>query len=231
MLELLLLGAIVLLAYEANASASNGSSQTPQQSAYVPSPSIPDFGVTSTPGAASSLDTSTTPTPTPDPSLIPVDYFGQQTGGMQQASFSFSNALQSLIQLFHMPSSWDSYFSSAESNYGLPSGIMKALAIRESTLNPNAVGRDKYGNITARGLMQLNPKYYPTGGQDPVADINTSAAALAQYNNRFGNIQDALAGYNWGPNNVAAAGGVNGSPSDVQTYVSDILNIAGLVST
>lgn len=225
MLELLLLGGIILLVYEANAAASSGSQQTSQQSAYVPDYTIPpDFGVTSTPGAASSWDTSTTPAPAPDQSLIPVDYFGQQTGGMQQASFSFSNVLQSLIQLFHMPSSWDSYFSSAESNYGLPSGILKALAIRESTLNPNAVASG------GRGLMQLNPRYYPTAGQNPVTDINTAAAALAQYNNRFGNIQDALASYNLGPNAVASVGGVNGTPSSVQSYVSDILNIAGLVS-
>ncbi len=228
MLELLLLGGIIYLVYQSNASAS---APVNQQPGYVPSQPLPyDFGVTPTPDATSSWDTSyslpTTPdtTPTPVAYSSPVDYLNTPPV-TQPVSFSFSNALQSLIQLFHMPSSWDSYFSSAESNYGLPNGILKALAIRESTLNPNAVASG------GKGLMQLNPRYYPTAGQNPVADISTAAAALAQYNNRFCNIQDALASYNLGPNAVASAGGVNGTPSSVQSYVRDILNIAGLVST
>ncbi|MGH9625059.1 MAG: transglycosylase SLT domain-containing protein [Bryobacteraceae bacterium] len=105
--------------------------------------------------------------------------------------------------------------------YGLPNNLLPAVAFQESSFNPNAHN----ASSGALGMFQLLPTYYPTGGQSWQADAATAAQALAGYYAQFGDWQDALAAYDWGPSNLSAANAQSLSclPPETQDYVSAIV--------
>jgi membrane-bound lytic murein transglycosylase D len=111
--------------------------------------------------------------------------------------------------------------NSIESQYGLPQNLLCAVAYQESSFNPSAVN----ASSGATGMFQLMPCYYPNAGANWQADAATAASALAGYYNQFGNWQDALAAYNWGPGNLQSAGSPSLSclPSETQNYVQSIV--------
>lgn len=90
-------------------------------------------------------------------------------------------------------------FDVAEEHYGLPRGVLSAIARQESNYNPKAVNK-KSG---ARGLMQLNPRYFKGAGNNAYADIDTAAKELARLLKVYkGNLPMALAAYNDGEGNL-----------------------------
>lgn len=108
----------------------------------------------------------------------------------------------------------------AADKYGVDRDVLKGIARVESSNNPHAVN-SKSG---ARGIMQLNPKFFPNAGKDPYSDIDTAAqyfsgllshfegseqerhvAALQSYNAGEANYRR---GTNLGPENRAYAGKV-----------------------
>lgn len=95
-------------------------------------------------------------------------------------------------------------FSAAEKKYGLPHGLLAAIASRESHFNPNAQAT-RNGQVTGQGLMQLNPTYFKGAGKSTTADINTAAGELhtlyAKYRKMYPEKQAlalAVAHYNGG---------------------------------
>jgi soluble lytic murein transglycosylase-like protein len=98
-------------------------------------------------------------------------------------------------------SSYDEAFQQAESQYGLPSGLLSTIGFHESRFNPNAVSP-----AGAEGLMQLMPptaREYGVNARDPYASIDAAGkkmAGLVKYYN--GDMAKAVAAYNYGEGNL-----------------------------
>jgi len=116
-----------------------------------------------------------------------------------------------------------------ESIYHLPDGILKSVAITESSGNPNAVGpMTKYGR--AKGLFQIVDS---TGEElglrgndafDPVKAAQAAAKYLAQLlKANGGDLNKALASYNWGIGNVQKYG-MDLMPQQTREYVPKVLS-------
>ena len=80
----------------------------------------------------------------------------------------------------------------AEEHYGLPAGLLHAIAWVESRMDPAAVG--PCGEV---GLMQLHPRWHDVSGGVP-GQIDTAAAYLAEMIRLFG-LDRGIAAYNAGP--------------------------------
>lgn len=120
----------------------------------------------------------------------------------------------------------------AAKKYGIDPAILAGVLNTESQFNPNAVNA-KSG---ARGIAQLNPKYYKDAGKDPIADIDTAAHILASNKASFmrdGNDEDAawelaLMSYNAGEtrvrNSLKGKGGA--LTAETQQYTGKVLSYA-----
>jgi len=102
--------------------------------------------------------------------------------------------------------------------YEIPPELLINLAIAESNLDPDAVGVT--GDI---GIMQLNPKYHPTGqATDPVWAIDYGAKYLKSLYKQTGSWENALIAYNWGIGNFQKYG-AESAPESTKNYVKKIL--------
>lgn len=118
-------------------------------------------------------------------------------------------------------------FAALESKYGLPEDLLKKVAMVESSGNPMAVGPEtKYGR--ARGLFQLMPSTARWLGLkdgeefDPQKASDAAARYLSQLIRQFGgNVNTALAAYNWGPGNVSKFG-LENAPKETRDYLQKI---------
>lgn len=98
------------------------------------------------------------------------------------------------------------FFQEAEARFGLPSGLVEAVARAESGLNPLAVSP-----AGALGLMQLMPGTARALGVadpfDPAQNVEAGARYLRHLLDRFGgDLRLALAAYNAGPGPSNATG-------------------------
>lgn len=109
------------------------------------------------------------------------------------------------------------------SYHAFPSGLLGNLVQKESRFNPKAVSP-----AGAVGLVQLMPIHDTVDREDPVASLQYGAKYLAEMHKRFGNWEEALAAYNWGPTNVARAKRKYGddwlkyAPAETQDYVATL---------
>jgi hypothetical protein len=122
--------------------------------------------------------------------------------------------------------------SQAALQYSVSPQLALAVAMRESSLNPNAVNPSS----GASGVMQLMPatarQYGVTNLLDPVQNIDAGVHYLADLLNQFGgDVGLAVAAYDWGPGNVSTAVNNYGSnwlshaPAETQAYVSAIAGV------
>jgi soluble lytic murein transglycosylase-like protein len=114
-------------------------------------------------------------------------------------------------------------FIAADKANGLPLGTTAGIAARESSFDPNAVNK-KSG---ARGIMQLNPKFFPNAGKNTTADINAGAKEYARLLKHYhGNSTEALEAYNWGEGNVDKfrKGIIKRMPAETRAYAPAVLS-------
>ncbi len=115
---------------------------------------------------------------------------------------------------------WIEAFQAATERYGLPQGLLQAVAQVESGFNPNAVSP-----AGAQGLMQFMPATAADLGVDPFdpqSAIDGAARYLSSHLERFGSIEHALAAYNAGPGAVQRYGGVPPF-AETEQYVTKVL--------
>lgn len=112
----------------------------------------------------------------------------------------------------------------AADRYHVPRPLARAVAWIESRGNPNA--RSPAGAI---GIMQLMPATAKSLGvadpYDPRANIEAGVKYLAQLIARYGE-RAGLAAYNWGPGHVSNSPIDSTWPSEVRTYVTNVLQRA-----
>ena len=112
----------------------------------------------------------------------------------------------------------------AAASVGVDAAIALAVAQRESNFNQGAIGSS--GEV---GMFQLMPATAASLGVNPYdasQNIQGGVAYLAQMYAMFGDWNDALAAYNWGPGNVSNSGGA--WPSSVANYVNGVLSQANV---
>jgi hypothetical protein len=108
----------------------------------------------------------------------------------------------------------------ASARYGLPPGLLRAMAQAESGFQAGAVSPKG-----AMGVMQLMPgtarMLGVTNPFDVGQNIDAGARYMSQQLQRFGSIPLALAAYNAGPGRVAAAGGIPNIPETL-AYIARV---------
>lgn len=117
------------------------------------------------------------------------------------------------------------HFMNLESKYQLPAGLLKSVAYTESRYNPAATSP-----VGAQGMFQFMPataKQYNVDVSDPYSSADGAAkyySTLLKMNN--GDLDKALAGYNWGQGNVQKKG-LENAPTETKNYISQIKNLMG----
>jgi hypothetical protein len=112
----------------------------------------------------------------------------------------------------------DSIVKEAAQKYGLDPNLVRAVIKTESNFDPKAVS-----SAGAMGLMQLMPKTAEGLGVgdafDPAQNIDGGARYLKQMLDRYdGEIDNALAAYNWGPGNLDRSRG-RYMPRETSNYI------------
>ncbi len=124
-----------------------------------------------------------------------------------------------------IPAAWAPHIQTAAAATGLPPQLIQSQAQVESGGNANAVSP-----AGSQGPMQLQPGTARDLGVanpfDPKTAIPGGAAYLKQQVDKYGNLDHALAAYNWGPGNVdkwlAAGGNPAQLPQETQAYIAKV---------
>jgi soluble lytic murein transglycosylase-like protein len=114
----------------------------------------------------------------------------------------------------------ESIIEKASRRYGVDSSLIKAIIKAESDFNPRAVS-----SAGAQGLMQLMPATARGLGVrdafDPEQNVMAGTRFLKDMLQRYGNVDEALAAYNWGPGNVDRHG-TDRLPRETRAYLGRV---------
>ncbi|MGF6968115.1 hypothetical protein OKW43_005143 [Paraburkholderia sp. WC7.3g] len=112
-------------------------------------------------------------------------------------------------------------FAGTEARYGLPAGLLSAIAQKESRGNPMAVSP-----AGARGLFQFMPataREYGIDAFNPAQAADAAARKMSGLLARYkGNLTYALSAYNWGEGNLDRKGLAN-APAETRNYAPGVL--------
>ena len=112
----------------------------------------------------------------------------------------------------------------AESDNGLPAGLLGRLLQQESGFRQDIIDGRTRSSAGAIGIAQFTPDTAKGAGVDPldpVSAINGAGRYLRQLFDQFGSWPQALAAYNWGPGNVKRKG-IAKAPPETRAYVARI---------
>lgn len=114
--------------------------------------------------------------------------------------------------------------NAAELRYGVPPDLLARIAYQESHFRDDIVNGTTKSSAGCVGLMQLNPRYYPTAGKSWSADIIWAVEQLAGDYHRFQDWQLAVAAYNDGGGNIHSfVNGERAMPTETENYVAEIM--------
>lgn len=119
------------------------------------------------------------------------------------------------------PTDLDGIINQASRRHGVDVSLIKAVIKAESNFNPTAVS-----HAGAQGLMQLMPgtarDLGVTNSFDPEQNVMAGTRFLKDMLKRYhGNVDSALAAYNWGPGNVDKKG-TSGLPQETRNYLARV---------
>lgn len=119
----------------------------------------------------------------------------------------------------------ESIISKASARYGVDGGLITAVIKTESNFNPKAVSP-----AGARGLMQLMPATARGLGVDdpfdPEQNVMAGTRFLRTLLDRYdGDLDSALAAYNWGPGNVDRS--PERLPRETRNYLARVKQLYG----
>lgn len=139
-----------------------------------------------------------------------------------------TTAPQQIEQPFHskVPVGWKHYehlVYEAAAKHGVPVDMFYRLLRTENDIgNPTAVNH----NTGATGLGQFMPETASELGinpKDPKASIDAAAKYLKSLYTQFGNWEDAVRAYNWGPGNVQKSIDTNiPNPRETEEYLAKV---------
>jgi len=135
-------------------------------------------------------------------------------------------ALPAPQELSPPPSTLQEIIAKAAQHYGVDEALIKAVVKAESNFNPKAVS-----HAGAQGLMQLMPATARglgvTDSFDPVQNVMAGTRFLKDMLTRYqGNLDSALAAYNWGPGNVDRKG-TGALPQETRGYLAKVKTLYG----
>lgn len=124
-----------------------------------------------------------------------------------------------------VPGSIDGIIQKASRRYAVDAGLIKAVVKAESNFNPKAVS-----SAGAQGLMQLLPatarQLGVTNPFDPEQNVMAGSRFLKELLERYdGNLDAALAAYNWGPGNVDRKGMGSALPNETRAYLARVKSL------
>lgn len=125
----------------------------------------------------------------------------------------------------------NAFFGRLEGAKGLPSGVLGALTMAESSYNPNAVS-----SMGAQGLLQLMPAVSRALGLTDPFNWRQSAMGgaelLSQLQSRYkGDIRKELAAWNWNPSSLDKTVSQFGSdweshtPSETRAFIDKVMRL------
>jgi soluble lytic murein transglycosylase-like protein len=147
--------------------------------------------------------------------------FGLEGGSSHSAQLDWPVASTSVASGVETPTDVAGLVQRAATEHGIRPSLLQAIMQTESGGNPRAVSPRG-----ALGLMQLMPETATSLGVtdpfDPEQNADGGVRYLAAQLQRFGDVKQALAAYNAGPNRVASYGGVP-PIAETQRYVQRVL--------
>ena len=127
-------------------------------------------------------------------------------------------------------------FRATENAHGFPQNLLVRIAWQESRFRPDIINGETVSSAGAVGIMQIVPRWHPdVNPYDPIESIEYAGEYLAGLRDRFGgDLQLALAAYNWGPGNVSRALATDLAfteyPAETRSYIVSVsrdMNLTG----
>lgn len=134
---------------------------------------------------------------------------------------------------------WAPALSSAEDNFGIPTGLLARIAYQESHFRDDIIAGTTVSPAGALGLMQLEPRYFdsvrrptPFGVLDTADQIQEAAQLLVNLYNHFQDWTAAVAAYNDGQHNIdLTLAGNRPLPDETARYIAAVsADLPGIVN-